>query len=248
MGEPFLSIRSLYVSRGGRALYHDFSLDASAMQTTCLIAPSGAGKTTLLDFIAGILPGEETEASGTVLFDGREERPRMSFLFQEPRLIAQATVLQNVMLPLVNVMTVREAEASAERFLSMVHLEQRARALPGGLSGGERQRVSMARSFAYPSPLLLMDEPFQSQDLRIKKTLISILSDLLRKERRTALFVTHDAEEAALLSDRIILLDGSPLSIKADITADGQSTAETVQKITSLVVQDEKLDYNGTNT
>jgi sulfonate transport system ATP-binding protein len=210
-----LSIVSLSITRGGKKLYHNFFLEAEAEKVTCIIAPSGSGKTTLLDYVAGISL-EHADVHGDVFFSGKRERPAVSFLFQEPRLIPSADILHNVMFPLVNVMNRKNAESRARLFLDRVQLSEKCMSLPDELSGGEKQRASMARCFAYPSKLLLMDEPFQSQDLRIKLYLIKTLRQLLASENRTVFFVTHDVQEAVTLSDRIVVMDGSPLQIVLD--------------------------------
>jgi sulfonate transport system ATP-binding protein len=236
MNIPALSIHDLSIASGDRELYRGFSLDAEENKVTCMIAPSGSGKTTLLDFIAGTLyPGNVT-VHGGILFSGKTERPAVSFLFQEPRLIPSATVMQNVVLPLVNVMDTKEAEDRARLFLDRVSLSFESASYPDELSGGEKQRVSMARSFAFPSKLLLMDEPFQSQDLRIKLRLMDTLQQLLDTERRTVLFVTHDVKEAVFLSDRIIVMDGTPLQVVLDEKQVIKSSSALEKQITSLVV------------
>jgi ABC-type nitrate/sulfonate/bicarbonate transport system ATPase subunit len=231
-----LSIHGLSIVSGARELYRGFSLEAEENKVTCMIAPSGSGKTTLLDFIAGTLYTENVTACGEILFAGKTDRPAVSFLFQEPRLIPSATVMQNVVLPLVNVMDKNAAEARARLFIDRVQLSAEAASYPDELSGGEKQRVSMARSFAFPSKLLLMDEPFQSQDLRIKLHLMDTLQQLLDTERRTVLFVTHDVKEAVLLSDRIIVMDGTPLHVVLDEKHVTKSDTALEKHITSLVV------------
>jgi sulfonate transport system ATP-binding protein len=236
MSIPALSIHGLSIVSGARELYRDFSLEAEENKVTCLIAPSGSGKTTLLDFIAGTLYTENVSTCGKILFAGKSDRPAVSFLFQEPRLIPSATVMQNVILPLVNVMDRNAAEARARLFLDRVQLSAKATSYPDELSGGEKQRVSMARSFAFPSKLLLMDEPFQSQDLRIKLHLMDTLQQLLAAEKRTVLFVTHDVKEAVLLSDRIIVMDGTPLHVVLDEQHVIKGSVALEKHITSLVV------------
>ncbi|HAH61809.1 MAG TPA: ABC transporter ATP-binding protein [Treponema sp.] len=234
MSGTALAIDGLSLVRGGKELYRDFHLEAEAGKVTCVIAPSGSGKTTLLDCVAGI-PVEHAEVRGNVFFEGKTERPAVSFLFQEPRLIPSADILQNVMFPLVNVMDRERAEQRARLFLDRVQLSEKCTALPDELSGGEKQRASMARSFAYPSKLLLMDEPFQSQDLRIKLRLIETLRQLLASEKRTVLFVTHDVQEAVALSDRIVVMDGSPLRVVLDENHVEKEDELFVKRISSLV-------------
>lgn len=234
MSGTALAIDGLSLVRGGKELYRDFHLETEAEKVTCIIAPSGSGKTTLLDYVAGI-PLEHAEVHGNVFFEGKTERPAVSFLFQEPRLIPSADILRNVMFPLVNVMDRKRAEQRARLFLDRVQLSGKCSAFPGELSGGEKQRASMARSFAYPSKLLLMDEPFQSQDLRIKLRLIETLRELLASEKRTVLFVTHDVQEAVVLSDRIVVMDGSPLRVVLDENHVEKEDEMFVKRIASLV-------------
>ena len=229
-----LSIVDLSITRGEKKLYHNFYLEAETEKITCIIAPSGSGKTTLLDYIAGISL-EHADVHGDIFFAGKTERPAVSFLFQEPRLIPSADILHNVMFPLVNVMTRESAEKRARLFLDRVQLSEKCTSLPDELSGGERQRASMARGFAYPSKLLLMDEPFQSQDLRIKLYLINTLRQLLASEKRTVLFVTHDVQEAVILSDRIVIMDGSPLKVILDERQVKKQDEAFVKRIASFV-------------
>ncbi|MCK9169740.1 MAG: ATP-binding cassette domain-containing protein [Treponema sp.] len=235
-----LSIVGLSIIRGEKELYHNFFLEAASEKVTCIIAPSGSGKTTLLDYVAGI-PLEHAEVHGQIFFAGKTERPAVSFLFQEPRLIPSADILHNVMFPLVNVMSREKAEKRARLFLDRVQLSEKCTSLPDELSGGEKQRASMARGFAYPSKLLLMDEPFQSQDLRIKLHLIETLRQLLSSEKRTVLFVTHDVQEAVSLSDRIVVMDGSPLKVVLDENQVKTEDKAFEERVTSFVCGTEIL-------
>src|SRR5574344_407935 len=189
-----LAVNHLSIERGGKKLYSDFSLSLSSSERLALIAPSGAGKTTLLDFIAGLIPSGEQGFSGDVSFKGR-----ISYLFQEPRLIPCCTVLENVMLPLENVFTQEESYSRALLYLEKTGLSDKSCSYPGELSGGEKQRAALARAFAYPSDLLLMDEAFQSQDIKQKIALIDTLKLLIEQQPRPLILVTHDVREAAEL-------------------------------------------------
>ncbi|MBQ9495746.1 MAG: ABC transporter ATP-binding protein [Treponema sp.] len=229
-----ISINNIAIVRDKKQLYSNFSLHVASEKVTCAIAPSGSGKTTLLCCIAGTL--RNALAEGSILFNGAAARPSISFLFQEPRLIPSATVLQNVMLPLVNVMSKEAAKLRALHFLENVELGDKCASFPDELSGGEAQRVAVARSFAFPSSVLLLDEPFQSQDLKIKLHLIKITQRLLAIEKRTVFFVTHDPKEAVLLSDRILILAGTPLKIIFDEQNIRKNDAELENTIASLVV------------
>ena len=110
--------------------------------------------------------------------------------------------------------------AEISQMLAKVGLAGREKSYPRQLSGGERQRVAIARAFLYPHDLLLMDEPFSSLDLALKKTLLGLVSALWRERRETVVFVTHDAEEAYMLSHRALVLSGG--KIVADMREESQ--------------------------
>jgi len=165
---------------------------------TAILGPSGCGKTTLLNHIAFHRP--ETHAG---------------YIFQEPRLLPWRTLEKNIALCLEG--TAHERKDRARQYLAKVGLEKRASAFPASLSGGERQRVSIARAFSFPAPVLLMDEPFQSQDPALKTQLIAVVKALQEEEKRTVIFVTHDVREATALADRAIVLSGRPVTVALDI-------------------------------
>jgi len=110
----------------------------------------------------------------------------------------------------------KEARERALRFLRLVGLEDKARAYPDTLSGGQRQRAAMARAFAFPSPVILMDEPFQALDLPLRLQLMDLFSDILKVEPRAAIVVTHDPREAIYLADRVTVLSGKPARATLD--------------------------------
>lgn len=183
---------------GEKVIYRDFSLELHENSVTAILGPSGCGKTTLLHEIASL--------SGDIA---------ISFVFQEPRLIPWRTLAQNIELALSG--DARARKSRARLYLERVGLAGRVDDYPESLSGGERQRVSIARAFAVPSGLLLMDEPFQSQDPATKAQLINLFRELKCDEHRTIIIVTHDVREACAIADRAILLTGQPVSIALDV-------------------------------
>lgn len=194
-----ISIKNLNINFEQKSIYKDFSIDFQENKITAILAPSGAGKTTLLKAIS-------------------KQEKKSSFLFQNPRLLPWKTVFENLTLPLENTnLSKEEIKQRGEYFLAQVGLLDRKKDFPKTLSGGEKQRVAMARSFAYPSSLLLMDEAFQSQDLGLKLKLMEDFLQLTKSENKTVILVTHDIREAICLADRIIVLKGSPNQIKMDI-------------------------------
>jgi NitT/TauT family transport system ATP-binding protein len=180
---------------------------------TALVAGSGRGKTTLLDCIAGLLPPQ----GGSVTFapGAGATGAGVAYLFQEPELLPWRTVLQNVALPLEGRCAAPAAEAAA--VLALTGLSALADKRPPELSGGEKQRAAMARAAAFPAPVLLLDEAFQSLDLPLKFRLMELLQLLLQRQPRTAVFVTHDVREALCLGDRILVFTGEPLTVRRDL-------------------------------
>lgn len=184
-------------------VYENFSLEIEEGKITCLLGASGCGKTTLLNMLAGLTP-----------YEGRigNVPERISYIFQEERLVPNLTVRQNVAL----VLGKNSDGKKISEMLEKVELSGKEDAYPAELSGGQAQRVSIARAFAYPSGLILMDEPFSSLDTALKIRLIEVFCRLWQEEKRTAVFVTHDAEEAYMLAHRAVLLEEG--KVVADIS------------------------------
>lgn len=193
-----MKIENLHVAYGKRDIYKNFSIDFQENKVTVLLGPSGCGKTTLLNAIAF---GSEITA--------------VSYIFQEPRLLPWCTLEKNITLVLNG--SVSEKKEKAAYYLHKVGLGNRLSSYPGKLSGGERHRAAIARAFSFPAPVLLMDEPFQSQDPGLKLQLISLVKEFQNEQKRTIIAVTHDVREASALADRAVILNGSPVSVILDI-------------------------------
>lgn len=202
--EFILQIKDLSVSQEEKKLFSDFSLELKSNQIIGIKGPSGKGKTTLLNCIADVLPKDNTFVITGLI--QKKSNIKISYLFQEHRLIPFISVLKNVMLPLEKIMPKDEAEQIAINYLKEFELLYKKDNFPNELSGGEKQRVSLARAFAYPSDLLLMDEPFQSQDLEKKQKLIMMTKNILQKESRAIIFVSHSEDELAQLCEKTLLL------------------------------------------
>ena len=168
-----------------------------------ILGASGSGKTTLLHLIGGITPFDQGSIIGV---------ERVSCLFQRERLLPNLTVRGNVEFVLTH-LEKNHRRAAAERALKSAHIEEAAALYPRELSGGMAQRVSMARAFAYPSDVLLRDEPFHALDLGLKLRLMRSLKDMLKADRRTVIFVTHDPDEALLLADDLFVFGKKPSGI-----------------------------------
>lgn len=175
-----------------------------------IVGPSGCGKSTILRMIAGI----ERPSSGRITFYGREidsPDPRISMIFQSFALVPWLKVLEQVELPL-RARGVRNSREIARKWLSLVGLSEFEEFLPKELSGGMRQRVGIARALAVEPSLLLMDEPFSALDELTAETLRHEILELWKSSPslKSILLVTHNIEEAVLMSDRVVVLSRRP--------------------------------------
>jgi NitT/TauT family transport system ATP-binding protein len=192
-----------------RAL-EDASLAVGEGEFVALLGPSGCGKSTMLNLLAGF----EKTTEGTLLFDGitvTRPGPDRGVVFQEAALFPWLTVWQNVIFgPQVQGVARSEYEPKARNLLKLVSLEGFAEALPAQLSGGMRQRVGIARALVMSPKALLMDEPFGALDAQTRLSMQQLLLDVWQSLGTTVLFVTHDIDEAILLSDRICVMSPRP--------------------------------------
>lgn len=202
-----LQINGLNKSFGEISLYRDFSISFSEGTISCILGPSGCGKTTLLNIIGKTQGFESGQLVGF-------EKKIISYIFQDPRLLPWKTVEENVDFVLSHDLPIGARKKTVNRFLSLVELSEFANYYPSQLSGGMRQRVSIARAFAFPSDLILMDEPLKGLDIKLKLNLIKAFSQIWQEDKRTVIFVTHDVDEALLLGNEIVVLSKTPVSIK----------------------------------
>jgi NitT/TauT family transport system ATP-binding protein len=206
-------VAGLRASYGGVPVLDGVSLSLEEESITVVLGPSGCGKTTLLNLIAGL---KEPDSGERIGFEGC----RFSYAFQEPRLLPWLDCRENMAFALSGALGRAEALARCDRFLAAAGLGQAARLRPLELSGGMRQRLSLARAFAFPSDLLLLDEAFQAVDLRMKLELMDVFLGLMGEEGRTVVCVTHDVEEAAYLADRAVVLSPRPARIVDSFTVE----------------------------
>ena len=210
----FENIRHCFAN--GAETLRDVSLAAEPGEVLCLLGPSGSGKTTLLRIAAGI----EAQTSGRVLLNDQEiagpsiflppEQRSIGLVFQDFALFPHLTILDNVRFGLT-ALSREEGRREALIALARVGLEHYADKYPHALSGGEQQRVALARALAPRPAVLLMDEPFSGLDSRLKDSVRAETLAILRESRATAIVVTHDAEEAMRMGDRIALLKDGKL-------------------------------------
>jgi len=213
---PHLVLDGVSVVLGGSLILDHVSLTVPEREFVGVIGVSGGGKTTLLRTIAGLLPtstGSVTLAGTPVL----APTPRTAMVFQHFGLFPWKTVRSNVAYGL-RVQGRGPAPGQVHRLLAALHLEDVADRYPAQLSGGMKQRVGIARALAVEPELLLLDEPFSAVDAITREELQNEVLQLWeRHQRMTALLVTHDIDEAILMSDRIIVISGPPGHITREL-------------------------------
>jgi len=229
-----IQIRNLLVQRNGRDVLKIGSLDITRGETLAVVGPNGAGKSTLLLTLARLL----RPTRGEIIFDGKslmqlndlEYRRNISFVFQDP-LLMDMTVEQNVALGLKFRGTPKEeTRERVGRWIKALDIESLSKRRAGQLSGGEAQRVSLARAFVLNPELLLLDEPFSSLDPPTRAKLLEDLSALLAENHRTAVFVTHNLNEAAKLSHRIaVIINGMVRQVGTAKQIKSKPAGETVK-------------------
>ncbi len=213
-----LEILNLSVRYGAVTALSGVSLAVGSGEIVAVLGPSGSGKTTLLQVLAGI----QNPSRGEVRLEGRTlarpglsvapERRGIGMVFQDFALWPHMTVVDTIRFPLETLRTPRREQFQrVSELLALVHLGSLGDRYPHELSGGQRQRVAIARALATRPALILLDEPMSSLDARLRETMRADLARILRQERATALYVTHDRLEAMAVADRVLLLRSGQL-------------------------------------
>lgn len=216
------------------------SADFPESSVTAVLGPSGAGKTTLLNIISGLISAD----SGSI---GDFSGATFSYSFQEPRLLPWMSVLDNILFALSSLKDKQNARDRAIGLLAEAGLGDFADALPSHLSGGMRQKASLARAFAFPSDVLLLDEAFSAVDLKVRIGLLDLFATLWEDEKRTTVFVTHDLHDALYIADSIILLSARPARIvdsisiaapRAERRYDGRGLEEVERRLYRQILEE----------
>lgn len=217
-------INKSFVSSGGKAkrgVLHDISFSVEDGEIVSVIGPTGCGKSTLLRIIAGIASPD----SGKVTIGGKDvvdsSTPLSAVVFQSFNLFPWRTVLKNIEFGLeAKGIQADEKQKIAQQFVELVGLKGYEKFHPHELSGGMQQRVGLARALAISPEVILLDEPFSSVDLLTRETLQDEVLRILKETKKTAILVTHNIDEAIVLSNRIFSLGGRPAVIKETFNID----------------------------
>lgn len=223
---PVVSMNKLaktFHSLSGETLaIKDFTLDINEGEFIVIVGPSGCGKTTVLSMLAGlILPSD-----GRIQFSN--ESVTLGYMLQDDHLFPWRTILDNVYLGLeIQGRATAENKKKAEALLETYGLEKFKNHYPSQLSGGMRQRVALIRTLAIDPEILLLDEPFSALDYQTRLAVTDDIGSIIKKEKKTAIMVTHDLTEAISLADKVIVLTKRPGMIKKTYTINLTNTDHT---------------------
>jgi NitT/TauT family transport system ATP-binding protein len=212
-----IQLTKIYTSHNGTiSALENVSFQVGDQEFVCIVGPSGCGKTTLLKIIAGLIK----PTSGEIMFDEspHNKHPKSALVFQEQGIFPWMSVLDNVAFGLeMQRVAKQKRHQLAHEFIQRVGLNGFANNYPHELSGGMRQRVALARAFLADPQILLMDEPFGALDAQTRLVLQEELLRIWRDEKKMVIFVTHDIEEAVMLSDKVLIMSGRPGRILEEI-------------------------------
>jgi len=226
------NITKLY---GENKIFEKFSLNIEEGKITVILGISGIGKTTLLNIIARQIK----DFTGEII--SQMENQSISYIFQEETLISWENIYNNLKFVLKNKISKEEIDQRIEEYLKIVNLEKYKDYYPSMLSGGMKRRVSIARAFAYPSQYLLMDEPFEFLDIKIKNEILDDFLNMQKTEKRTIILVTHDIDLAFYLGDSIAVLNSQhkdgPIKIIENFNNSNNIEKNNIEKLKREVIE-----------
>ncbi len=212
-----LQVKDISKSFGDEKIIEKISLELKEGEIVSLLGVSGGGKTTLFHVIAGLSQPDR----GAVTLDGENitgKPGKVSYMLQKDLLLPYRTILDNVALPLViRGMKKKEARSQAQAYFAEFGLEGTEKKYPFQLSGGMKQRAALLRTYLFSEKVALLDEPFSALDRLTKSAMHEWYLNIMGKIKLSTLFITHDIDEAILLSDRIYLLTGKPGTITKEV-------------------------------
>lgn len=215
-----LKAEKINKSFGEKQVLKDVSITLNEGEIISLLGVSGSGKTTLFNILSGIYKPD----SGTVSLKGKDVTGKpgeISYMLQKDLLFPYRKVIDNVCLPLIlNGMSKKDARAKADPLFETFGLEGTQMKYPSMLSGGMRQRAALLRTYLGSNGVALLDEPFSALDTITKSRIHKWYLDIMQEINLSTVFITHDIDEAILLSDRIYILSGKPGTISEEIVID----------------------------
>src|SRR5512142_2359155 len=204
-----LALTNISKEYAGAAVVQDFNLDVKKGEFVSFLGPSGCGKTTTLRMIAGF----EIPTTGKVTLDDADitnkapNQRNVGMVFQAYALFPNMTVAQNIGFGMqIHHASKEDIKQRVEEMLALIHLENKGNSFPSQLSGGQQQRVALARALANRPQVLLLDEPLSALDAKIRVELRAEIRAIQKRLGITAIYVTHDQEEALSISDRIVVM------------------------------------------
>lgn len=215
-----LEARNISQSYEGEAVISNISIQLKAGEIVCLIGTSGVGKTTLFHVLAGLTRPDE----GQVLLEDGEitgQAGKISYMLQKDLLLPYRTIEDNISLPLlIQGNSKKQARKQMEEYYSIFGLEGTAKKYPFQLSGGMRQRAALLRTYMFSQKVALLDEPFSALDAITKRQMHQWYLDIMKKIQLSTIFISHDMDEAIMLSDRIYVMAGKPGRIVGELLID----------------------------
>lgn len=206
--------KTFFSKNGNHEVLKDINISVKENEFLVLLGPGQCGKTVLLNILANLDQPTEGEIEFT---DGRPAMGDLGMVFQRYALFPWKSVMGNVeMHQKLKGVDKKTRQEAAQKYIELVGLQGFEKALPKQLSGGMKQRVGIARAYASESDIMLMDEPFGALDAQTRYSMEDEILRIWEKSKRTVIFVTNNVEEAIYLGDRIILLGGTPTSVKKE--------------------------------
>lgn len=217
MTKEKLKVKNITVNFEEKSVIEDVTVTLNEGEIVSILGVSGVGKTTLFNVIAGLI----NPCIGTVELDGENiigKSGKISYMLQKDLLFPFKTILDNVSLPLIlKGENKKKAREIAGKYFSQFGLEGMENKYPKELSGGMRQRAAFLRTYMFSSEIALLDEPFSALDTITKQKIHTWYLDVVKKLNISILFITHDIDEAILISDRIYIISGKPGKIVNEI-------------------------------
>ena len=214
---PVLEVKGVSKSFDGEEIIRDITLELKEGEIVSLLGVSGGGKTTLFNMIAGLSMPDE----GSIHLAGEDitgKPGNISYMLQKDLLLPYRTILDNVALPLIiRGMKKAEAREKAASYFEEFGLSGSECKYPSEVSGGMKQRAALLRTYLFSEKVALLDEPFSALDMLTKASVHEWYLDVMEKIKLSTLFITHDIDEAILLSDIIYLLTGKPGTLTKEI-------------------------------